>query len=193
LAPALHVALQWCNRQRRAIWQWWNRLPVSGKLVLAGAVFGILSGLLPVFSVSVSGRSEPSESSSGGMYSLLQEVALQRSRAPDVRASWSVLVGEDWHGAVGLLGFIATIVLFFILYGEGIANRALCWSSVGICGLLVVLALLLLVKALSRSHSVEYPGLQVHANVGLGAFVYLIASGVALLGAILKVREEKLV
>jgi hypothetical protein len=74
--------------------QWWNRLGISGRLMLIGAAVGIVSCLLPASSSTVSGS--------------LGQMA-------GIRGSHSVLVVEDWRGVVGLLGFIATIVFCFLL------------------------------------------------------------------------------
>jgi hypothetical protein len=156
-----------------SIGQWWNRLGISGRLMLIGAAVGIVSCLLPVSSSTVSGS--------------LGQMA-------GIRGSHSVLVVEDWRGVMGLLGFIATIVFCFLLYGtRGPGNRALCWAPVGIGAVLALLALLLLIAVLRVTQTAGFAGLaEVKISPGVGAFAYLITAAVVTAGAMLKAREERL-
>jgi hypothetical protein len=153
--------------------QWWNRLGLSGRLMLVGAALGVVSCLLPATSSTVSG-------------SLGQLAAIQGSR--------SVLVVEDWRGVIGLLGFVATIVLCFLLYGaRGPGNRALYWAPVGIGAALMLLSVLLVVAVLRVSQTAGFAGVaEIKISPGIGAFAYLITAAVVTAGAVVKAREERL-
>ncbi len=157
--------------------QWWARLGTSGRIMMIAALVGLLSCLLPAWSVSFS--------SSVAVSSMLG----------GVQGSRSVLVGEHWKGILGLLGFIVVIVFCFILYGpQPVRSKALYWVPVGIGGGLVLFALLLLIEALRYSQSTAIAGVaSVRVTPGIGTFIDLLAGAAVLCGAILKARQERLI
>jgi hypothetical protein len=153
--------------------QWFARLGISGKLLLFGAVAGIISCMLPAFTVSVSGGFA---AIGGG----------------NVRRS--TLVVEDWRGIVGLLGFVGAILFCFLLYSpKGLPNKALAWVPIGIGVVVVLMSLLLLMAALRGSQSAGIPGVaEISASPGIGSFLYLITAIAITAGGVLKAKEERL-
>jgi hypothetical protein len=106
----------------------------------------------------------------------------------------TAMVVENWRGKVGLVGYVAALVLAFVLYPpQGLAQKALSWAAVGAGLLVAVLAIWLLVLALDTG-SADLMGIgSVKASVGVGAFINVLAGAAVAVGGFLKAREEKLI
>jgi hypothetical protein len=114
---------------------------------------------------------------------------------PAVSVNKTIMVVEDWRGMIGLAGYLAALVLAFVLYPpHGLGQKALGWAAVGVGLLVAVLAIWLLVLALDTGSAVNLGGLgSVKATAGIGAFLNVVAGVVVATGGFLKVREEKLI
>jgi hypothetical protein len=146
---------------------WFARLGVSGKILAIGAVLGFLTCFLPLISVSV-------------------DVGV-------ARASHSALVVQDWRGVICLLGYGGAAALVFFLYApNGLVQKNLAWAAVGVGALLSLLALWLLILAISGSGSLAVIG-RLHVSPGIGAFFNVLTSAAVAAGGFLKAREEKLI
>jgi hypothetical protein len=108
--------------------------------------------------------------------------------------SQSVMVVEDWRGKVCLLGYVATLVLAFVLYpSNGLGQKALCWAGAGTGLLTVLLAIWLLALAFNSGNTTMMGMGSIKASPGIGAFLNVVAGAAITAGAFLKAREEKLI
>jgi hypothetical protein len=149
--------------------EWFSRLGLSGKLLLFGGAAGVVCAFLPLVSVSVD--------------------------FGPIQGSDSAMVLDDWRGVVGLLGYLAAIVLSILLYSAARRpDRNLCWAAAGVGGLLVLLALWLLILAVRTGGGVDMGDAgAVRTGLGIGAILNLLAAGAVAAGAVMKAREEKLI
>jgi hypothetical protein len=144
--------------------RWFNRLGVSGKLLVIGGAVGVIAAFLPFFSSSASGS---------GM-----------------RFSFSAMMIDPWQGKVCLAGYIAVIIMAWLLYvPAGVINKNLVWGLVGIAGLIAILSLWMFISVM-RAGSTS--GFGVSVGPGFGVFVNAGAAIAVTCGAFLKAREEKL-
>jgi hypothetical protein len=101
------------------------------------------------------------------------------------------MVVEDWRGQIALIGYIAALVLAFVLYPpNGLAQKPLCWSGVGAGALVALLGLWLMIWAINSGG--DLMGFM-KITPGIGAFINLAAGVGVAVGAFLKTREEKLI
>ena len=92
----------------------------------------------------------------------------------------SVACIEGWHGKLGLLCYIAVGVLTLLVYQKAPPqNRGLLYAVLGVVGGAALMALLLLFDVMRLSP-------------GIGVILNLIAAGGAVVGAILKAKEDRL-
>ncbi len=145
------------------------RLGLSGKLLALGGAVGVIAAFLPLVSVSV------------------QLMGL-------MSANKTAMVVGDWRGMVGLVGYLAALILAFVLYPpNGLTQKALAWAGVGAGLLVAVLAIWLLVLA-TDTGGADMMGMgSVKASPGFGAFINVLAGAAVLVGGLLKAREEKLI
>jgi hypothetical protein len=158
------------------------RLGLSGKLLAGGGLVGVIAVFLPLLSMSV-------QTPTLGRTTLF--VGKGGVNLPTVSSSQSVMVVGDWRGFLCLVGYLAALALVFVLYPpNGLAQKTLGWAGVGVGALISLLALWLLVFALSGSSSLM--GF-VQVSVGFGAILNLLAGAAVATGGFLKAREEKLI
>jgi hypothetical protein len=145
-----------------------DRLGLSGKLMAIGGLVGILATFLPLVSVSVE----------VGMVSVSQKVA----------------VAENWRGKVCLAGYVAALVLVFVLYPpNGLAQKALAWAGFVVGLVIAVLAVWLLVLAMDSGGTSMMGMGSARASAGIGAFLNVLTAAAVAAGGFLKAREEKLI
>jgi hypothetical protein len=159
--------------------QIWARWGQSGKLLVIGAVVGIIAVFLPLVSMSVT------TSGFGGF-------ALPGMPSGEVtvnNASASVI--NDWRGVVDLLAYAASLVFAFILYPP--RQQRLVLAALGTGGVAVVLALWLLIAAMRAGSGIAVPVMSYQVSVGIGAYLNFVGAGLVATGAVLKAREEKVV
>lgn len=175
-APAPQLPLQ-------PLQAWLARLGLSGKLLAAGALVGVLAVFLPLLSMSM-------ELQVPGGNTLLKGKGVS---LPAASASQSVMVIRDWRGAVCLAGYLGALALAWVLYQpNGLSQKALGWAGAGVGALLALLSLWLLVIALYGSTSMAGFGASFKISVGFGAILNLLAAAAVAAGGVLKAREEKL-
>lgn len=158
---------------------WLARLGLSGKLLAIGGLVGAIAVFLPLLSMSfqVPGGANPF-GGKGGV------------NLPGISSSQSVMVLRDWRGALCLVGYVAALALAFVLYPpNGLGQKALAWAGVGVGAVVALLAVWLLILALSGSGGMM--GFQI--SVGIGAILNLLTGAAVAAGGFLKAREEKLI
>ena len=163
---------------------WFARLGLSGKLLLLGGVVGLIAVFLPLITVSVQMGGDP--------FGLLG--GQRGGGQPTLNLSNSVKVVENWRGTVGMVGYLAAIVLSFVLYPpQGLAQKELTWAALGVGLLTAVLAVWLLILA-SDTGGADFMGMgSVKASLGVGAFINVLAGAAVTVAGFLKAREEKLI
>jgi hypothetical protein len=148
------------------------RLGVGGLVIAIGAAVGIVACFLPLRSVSFSAFGI-SQSSSGDKPI------------------------NDWRGVLGLLCYLAAIVLVVLLaVGSRAATKGFCWGAIGV-GAAALLFALLLLSFTTSSGTTHISGMvQLDVSGGsspaAGTILNLVAAVVVAVGAVLKAREEKL-
>jgi hypothetical protein len=153
-------------------------LGLSGKILAIGGLVGVLAVFLPLLSMSM--PTLAGTSGFGGKGAVNVQV---------VSSSQSVMVVRDWRGVLCLLGYLAALALAFVLYPpNGLSQKALGWAGVGVGAFIALLALWLLISALSGSGG--FLGMRI--TVGIGAILNFLAAGAVAAGGFLKAREEKL-
>jgi hypothetical protein len=159
-------------------------LGLSGKLLAIGGLVGVIAVFLPLFSISMQ---TPTLSGAHG-FAGKSGVSL-----PAVSASQSVMVVRDWRGVLCLVGYLATLALAFVLYPpNGLSQKALGWAGVGVGAFIALLALWLLILALSGGPGIGGFGSFFQVTVGIGAIFNLLAGATVAAGGFLKAREEAL-
>jgi len=163
---------------------WLARLGLSGKILAVGGLVGGIAVFLPLMSMSVQ-----MPTLGGAGFGGKGGVNL-----PTVGTSQSVLVIQDWRGVTCLLGYVAALAFTYVLYlPDGLRQKSLGWAGAGVGTLVALLALWLLVGALSGSSNMNGFGFGFHASVGIGAILNLLAAATVAAGGFLKAREEKLI
>jgi hypothetical protein len=163
---------------------WLGRLGLSGKLLTAGSLVGVLAVFLPLVTMSVELQT-PVSGQFGGKGA---------ASAPAVSASQSVMVLRDWRGVLCLLSYVAALALAYVLYPpNGLSQRTLGWAGLGVGGFITLLALWLLVIAFNGSASLGGFGSSFKITAGIGAILNLLAGAAVAAGGFLKAREEQLV
>jgi hypothetical protein len=153
-------------------------LGLSGKLLAIGGLVGVIVVFLPLLTVSVQ---MPTFGGKTGV------------NLPAVSSSQSVMVVRDWRGILCLVGYLGAIALAYALYPpNGLGQKALGWAGVGVGAFISLLALWLLILALSGGGSPMGFGNLVQVSVGIGAILNLLAGATVAVGGFLKAREEKL-
>jgi hypothetical protein len=157
-------------------------------LLAIGALAGIIVGFLPLVSVSV-------QLQAPGGDNMFQIPGFEAQfNQPLVATRNTVLVVGNWRGTLGLIGYIAALVLAFVLYPPtGLGQKNLCWITVGVGILNVVLAIWLLVLALDAGHANLFGMGSVNATIGIGAILNVLAAAAVTAGAFLKARQERLI
>jgi hypothetical protein len=150
-------------------------------------VVGVIAAFLPFASVSVQMQG-PGGADPFGMF------GGRGGGQPAMSVNKTAMVIENWRGAVGLVGYVAAVVLAFVLYPrQGLTRKALSWAAVAAGLLVAVLAVWLLVLALDTG-SADLMGMgSVKSSVGFGAFINVVAAVAVAAGGLLKAREEKLI
>jgi hypothetical protein len=144
-------------------------------LLVAGAVAGIAVTFLPLSSRSV---------------------AIEAGFSIGISGQERQRVLDDWRGVVCLVGYVAALVLAFVLYRpRGLRHSVLCWAAVGVGVLNLVLAVWLVVRVLQSSHGAEVMGLSVRneATLGVGAILNVLTAAVVTAAGFLKERHERLI
>jgi hypothetical protein len=141
---------------------------LSGKLLAFGGAAGIVATFLPLVSVSI--------------------------EMMGMSARQSVSVAGDWRGKLCLAGYLAAVVLSFVLYPPGgLAQKPLAWSGLATGLAVAVLAVWLVVLALD-SGSTSMMGMgSARASAGVGALLNVLTAAAVAAGGFLKAREEKLI
>jgi hypothetical protein len=164
---------------------WLARLGLSGKLLAAGGLVGVVAVFLPLLSISMQ------MPDFGGVKGLGGKAG---AGLPAVGISQSVMVVRDWRGVICLVGYVAALALTYVLYlPNGLSQKSLNWAGAGVGALLALLALWLLVGALSGSSSLSGFGASLRVSVGSGAILNLLAAAAVTAGGVLKAREEQLI
>jgi hypothetical protein len=163
---------------------WLERLGLSGKILAIGGVVGIIAVFLPLLSMSMQ------MPALGGANAFGAKGAVNLTA---VTTSQSVLVIRDWRGVFCLVGYLAALALAFVLYPpNGLRQKPLGCAGLGVGAFIAILALWLLVNALSGSAAVSGFGGSFHVSIGIGAILNLLAGAAVTGGGFLKAREEKL-
>jgi hypothetical protein len=158
---------------------WLARLGLSGKLLAAGSLVGVIAVFLPLVSMSFQ------SAGAGNPF-----VGKNAVNLPGISASQSVMVVRDFRGVLCLLGYVAALALAYVLYQpKPMGPKALGWAGVGVGGFIALMALWLLLGAFSGSGGLM--GFQV--SVGIGAILNLLAAATVATGGFLKAREEQLI
>jgi hypothetical protein len=167
---------------------WFARLGISGKLMAIGAVAGIIVAFLPLASVSI-------ELQGPGGANVFGIPGFQGgANQPFMRTNNTVMVVDNWRGKIGLVGYLAALVLAFALYPpNGLRQKELCWAAVGVGLLSVVLAIWLLILALDTGGANLMGMGMVKTTVGIGALLNVVAGAVVAAGGFLKARQETLI
>jgi len=167
---------------------WFAQLGLSGKLLIIGGVAGTIAAFLPLISVSIAMQA-PGGTDPFGMLGGKGGVNFG-----GVTVSKTAMVVEDWRGKIGLAGYLATLVLVFVLYPPNrLQQKALGWAPVGVGLLVGVLSIWLLALALDTG-SADILGMGfIKPKTGAGAFLNVVAGVVVAAGGLLKAREEKLI
>lgn len=164
------------------------RLGISGKLLLIGGLAGIIVAFLPLVSVSL----QMQIPGGGDPFGMLG--GLGGGGQPTVSVAKTVMVFEDWRGKVGLVGYLAAVVLTFVLYPPSVlGKKALSWAAVCAGLLAAMLAIWLLVLALDTGRADLFWMGSVKATPGVGAFLNVVTGLMVVAGGFLKAREEKLI
>lgn len=153
-----------------------ERWGLSGKLLAGGGLIGLISLLLPFYSVNFS-------------INFLGQSGSQTS---------SVAGYRFWQGQVSGLALIGSIALSFVLYPPGGVKqemKLMCWGGLGLGAIIVALDLFWMLNAFQNTHntaqfSTAAGGLS--AGVSFGAYLLLLAGGAITYGGFLKAREERL-
>ena len=128
---------------------WMERSGLSGKVLAGCAVVGVISLFLPAVTVSVGS------------------------------ISVSVKCIQGWQGKLGLLCYVALLVLGLLVYKkETPHNRTRLYAVIGAVAILMALLLLLDVTKLG--------------NVGIGVILNLVAAAGTGAGALLKAKADQL-
>ena len=115
-----------------------------------------------------------------------------RADHPAMNVNQTVLVAEDWRGKVGMAGYLAAVVLAFVLYPpQGSARKPYagqvwarvcwspCWPSGAGCG--------------SQFRHRQHAGRGWRSGFArLGGLLNVVAGLVVAVGELVKAREEKL-
>ena len=158
---------------------WLARLGLSGKLLAVGGLAGVIAVFLPLLSVSIQ---MPTFGGKGGV------------NLSGAGVTQSVLVIQDWRGVICLVGYLAALAFTYVLYqANGLGQKPLGWAGAGVGALLALLALWLLVGALSGTSSLSGFGASFRVSVGIGAILNLLAAATVAAAGFLKAREEKLI
>jgi hypothetical protein len=158
---------------------------LSGKLLAIGGLVGVIAVFLPLLSMSVQLPTP------GGAHVLGGKGGVN---VPAVGMNKSVMVVQDWRGVICLVGYLAALALTYVLYPpNGLGQKSLGWAGAGVGALIALLALWLLVGALSGSSSLSGFGGSLQVSVGIGAILNLLAAAAVAAGGFLKAREEKLI
>jgi hypothetical protein len=164
---------------------WFARLGLSGMLLTIGGLAGVIVAFLPLASVAVEVGG-----AGGNPFGMLGGGQVQ---LPGMTVNKTVMVVEDWRGKVGLAGYLAALLLAFMLYPpHGLRQKPLAWAGVSVGLLSVALAIWLLVLAFD-SGGASPMGITVRAAVGVGAYLNVLAGAAVAAGGFLKAREEKLI
>ena len=164
---------------------WLGRLGVSGKLLAIGGLVGVIAVFLPLLSMSVQMTGLGAANVIGGKAGL---------NLAAVSSSQSVMVVRDWRGLLCLVGYLAAVGLAFVLYPpNGLGQKVLGWAGLGVGAFNALLALWLLVFALSGSAGIMGVGASLRITVGIGAILNLLAAAAVAAGGFLKAREERLI
>jgi hypothetical protein len=159
---------------------WLARLGLSGKLLGIGGLVGLIAVFLPLVTMSFQMPASGGASMFGGKGGV---------NLPAVSTSQSVMVIRDFRGILCLLGYVAALALAYVLYAPtGLNPKTFGWAGVGVGAVVALLALWLLLGALSGSGSLG--GFQI--SVGFGAILNVLAAAAVAAGGALKAHEEKL-
>jgi hypothetical protein len=157
---------------------WLARLGPSGKLMAVGGLVGVIAVFLPLLSMSLQ------LPTGANLFGAKGEVNVSAV------SSQSIMVVQNSRGVLCLVGYLTALALAYVLYPpNGLGQKALAWAGVGVGALIALLALWLLVSALSGSGGLM--GFQI--SVGIGAILNLLAGAAVAAGGFLKAREEKLI
>jgi hypothetical protein len=161
---------------------WLARLGLSGKLLAIGGLAGVLAVFLPLVSIQMQ--------TPGGVNLLGGKGGVSVAGAG---LNETVLVVRDMRGILCLLGYLAALGLAYGLYAPaGLNPKTFGWAAVGVGGVVALLALWLVLGALSGSGSLGAFGVSLRVSVGVGAILNVLAAGAVAAGGFLKAREEKL-
>ncbi len=163
--------------QLQAFQAWLARLGLSGKLLAIGGLVGVIAVFLPLVSMSI----QLDTAGLGGKGG---------ANVAGLSSSHSVMVIGDFRGILCLVGYLAALALTFVLYPtNGLVQKTRSWAGVGVGAFITLLALWLLVTALSGSGSLM--GFRI--SVGIGAILNLLAGATVAAGGVLKARDEQLI
>jgi hypothetical protein len=152
------------------------RLGLSGMLLAIGGIAGIIVAFLPLATASVAVENP--------MFNPLGAVAVGQT----------VKVVDNWRGVLCLIGYVAAVILAFVLYPPtGLRAKPLSWAAVGVGLLTAVLAIWLLALALDSSGGAGMMGISVSTRAGVGAFLNVVTAAAVTAGGLLKAREERLI
>src|SRR5262245_47223150 len=146
-------------------------LGLSGKLLLAGALVGLIALFLPACSVSM-------------------DVAGQASFRN------SAMGVEFWQGKVGIVAYLAVGLLTFLLtkpVAKDSSYRNRLFGLLGASAMALILAIYLFVDASSSGRSFVIGGTTGSGGAGIGAYLNALAGIVSAAGAVLKAKEVQLV
>jgi hypothetical protein len=160
---------------------WLSRLGLSGKLLAAGGLVGLIAVFLPLVSIQMQAPSGNPFGARGGVSS------------PALSVSQTILVIRDFRGMICLVGYLAALGLAYALYAPaGLNMRTFGWAGVGVGAVVALLALWLFLGTVSGSGSLGGFGGGLSISVGFGAILNLLAAAAVAAGGVLKAREERL-
>ena len=163
---------------------WFMRLGISGKLLLAGGLCGLVAAFCPLFSFSVETNTFPG----------LAQVLAAGAPTANVNDTLTVNVIDDWRGKSCLIiYFVALSFAVFLYLPKGIVAKGVYWvvPALGIAAL--ALAVWQLLEVFDGSRAAPMGLITIVTKPEIGALLNIAAgAGVAVAG-FLKVREEKLI
>lgn len=153
---------------------WWQKLGLSGKLLLGGAVVGVIAVFLPLISFSM--------------------------KAGPISSSGSAAAIDHWKGVLILLAYVGAGIMTFVFYKSrpDVQQRNVVGATVGLAGIALLLALWLFIdaaRAASRTTIAAGP-VQVDfaggVSIGMGGYLILLSGLAVAAGAFLKARDARL-
>jgi hypothetical protein len=158
---------------------WFARLGTSGKLLAIGSVVGAFAVFLPLARVTV-------QMNAPGVTIEMRGVQGTQPFPFPGAIEDSAKVVKTWQGQVCLLGYVAALVLSFMLYPPGgLTQKQLVWAAVGIGALVLALAFWVVVLVTSSTDQNMMGMGGIKTSPGVGGFINLLAAAAVAAGGFL--------